>query len=184
MKCTISVICLSILTVLCCSATTVRAQGLVPGTGTHIDYVGDTFEDTEWEFVQRPGKSSKENDEQTRSPLGYSKNRRWFEGPERGYPDLLKVIPTPEGGLPGSEYALLMRTLHSGVPGRITRGVQHLRPSSGKTDQARTSVFVLGCPPRSENRRKVSSVWVGPRWSRNPIGRACGFTSVAKRIAT
>jgi hypothetical protein len=51
-------------------------------------------------------------------------NRRWFEGPERGYPDLLKVVPTPPGGLEGSERALLIRTLRSGVPNQISRGVQ------------------------------------------------------------
>jgi len=107
-----------------CVAQGATAQGVVPGTGTLIDYVGDTFEDPDWEFVQQGMKSSKENDERTRSPLGYSTNRRFFEGPERGYPDLLKVIPTPDGGLPGSEHALLMRTLRSGVPGRVTRGVQ------------------------------------------------------------
>ncbi len=101
-----------------------QGQAVVPGTGTRIDYVGDTFEEAEWEFIERGAKSSKENDEQTRSPLGYSSNRRWFEGPERGYPDLLKVIPTPPGGLAGSEQALLMRTLRSGVPGRVTNRVQ------------------------------------------------------------
>ena len=29
------------------------AQRVVPGTGTQIDYVGDTFEDPEWTFVQK-----------------------------------------------------------------------------------------------------------------------------------
>ena len=101
-----------------------RAQNVVPGTGTLIDYVGDDFEDPDWSFVAQHPKSSKEIDGQSRSPLGYSANRRWFEGPERGDPDMLKVIPTPDHGLPGSEYALLMRTLHSGVPGRISRDVQ------------------------------------------------------------
>ncbi len=114
----------SVLAAACCWSAPAAAQGVVPGTGKLIDYVGDTFEEPDWEFIARPAKSSKENDEQTRAPLGYSVNRRWFEGPERGYPDLLKVVPTPEGGIPGSDYALLMRTLHSGVPGRISRRVQ------------------------------------------------------------
>ncbi|MFO7902630.1 MAG: hypothetical protein R6U98_08220, partial [Pirellulaceae bacterium] len=91
-----------------------------PGTGTHIDYIGDDFEDPEWEFITKPPKSSKTNDGRTRTPLGYSANRRWVEGPKRGYPDVLKVIPTPKGGLPESEQSLLMRTLHSGVPGRAS----------------------------------------------------------------
>jgi hypothetical protein len=124
MKCTITLLNVSLISLVSCLASLASAQGVVPGTGTQIEYVGDTFEDPDWEFVQRPGKSSKENDGRSRSPLGYSTNRRWFEGPERGYPDLLKVIPTPDGGLEGSEYALLMRTLHSGVPGRISRGVE------------------------------------------------------------
>ena len=124
MKCTILLPCVGILSVFCLSAAPAAAQGVVPGTGSLIDYVGDTFEDPDWKFVNRASKSSKENDGQTRSPLGYSTNKRWFEGPERGYPDLLKVVPTPEGGLPGSEYSLLMRTLYSGVPGRISRDVQ------------------------------------------------------------
>lgn len=91
---------------------------LLPGTGTHIDYLGDDFEAPEWKFITKSPKSSKTNDGQTRTPLGYAANRRWVEGPKRGYPDVLKVIPPPEGGLPGSEQALLIRTLHSGVPGR------------------------------------------------------------------
>jgi len=124
MKLTFPLLCASVLGLAGLVPRSATAQGVVPGTGTLIDYVGDTFEDPDWNFVQRAGKSSKENDGRTRSPLGYSANHRWFEGPERGYPDLLKVIPTPDGGLAGSEHALLMRTLHSGVPGMISRDVQ------------------------------------------------------------
>ncbi|MHB8969725.1 MAG: hypothetical protein ACYC3X_06080 [Pirellulaceae bacterium] len=101
-----------------------QAQRVVPGTGKLIEYVGDKFEDAEWSFVQAGPKSSDENDKQSRYPLGYSVNRRWFEGPERGYPDQLKVVATPEGGLSGSEHALMMRTLHSGVPGYASSDVQ------------------------------------------------------------
>ena len=43
----------------------------------------------------------------------------WFEGPERRYPDQLTVVATPEGGLDGSEYALIMRTRNSGIPGEF-----------------------------------------------------------------
>ncbi len=100
------------------------AQVVVPGTGKMIDYVGDDFEDPEWQFVHRMPKSSREQDSRTRSPMGYSANRRWFEGPERGQPDHMKVIPTPEGGLPGSNYSLLLMTLNSGVPGRRSNDVQ------------------------------------------------------------
>lgn len=99
------------------SATAEAATPLIPGTGTWIDYVGDPLEDPEWEFVFNGAKSSREQDEQVRMPQGFSKNNRWFEGPERGYPDFMKVIATPHGGLEGSKYALLVRSLHTGIPG-------------------------------------------------------------------
>ena len=97
---------------------------IVPGTGTLIDYVGDDFEDTDWSFVNNFPKSSREQDERLRGPTGYSVNKRWKEGPERGQPDHMKVVPTPPGGLPGSNYSLLMRTLNSGIPGTRTYTVQ------------------------------------------------------------
>ncbi len=100
------------------------AQGIVPGTGRMIEYVGDTFEDPDWKYITKSPKSSRENNEQTNMPMGYSANRRWFEGPERGDPDLVKVVSTPEGGLPESDRALLIRTLHSGIPGSNSYDVQ------------------------------------------------------------
>lgn len=105
-------------------STSADTPRLVPGTGAQINYIGDDFETSEWEFIKKPPKSSKKNDGHTRSPLGYSVNRRWFEGPKRGYPDVLEVIPTPEGGRPDSEHALLIRTLHSGIPGRVSRQLE------------------------------------------------------------
>ena len=107
-------------------APSVNAQSnpVVPGTGTLIDYVGDTFEGQGWEFIHNHPKSSRENDERTRFPNGRSNNGRWFEGPERGQPDLMEVIPTPEGGIAGSQQALLIRTKNSGVPGRRSFDVQ------------------------------------------------------------
>ena len=100
------------------------AQPVVPGTGTWISYVGDDFEDTTWDFKHNFPKSSREQDERLRSPTGYSVNRRWLEGPERGQPDHMQVVPTPPGGLPGSKHALLVRTLYSGIPGRHLYDVQ------------------------------------------------------------
>lgn len=100
------------------------ARGLVPGTGTRIDYVGDNFEDTTWSFINNFPKSSREQDERLRSPTGKSTNGRWIEGPERGQPDHMKVVPNPAGGLPGSQYGLLMRTLNSGIPGFRSNDVQ------------------------------------------------------------
>lgn len=96
----------------------------LPGTGKKIDYVGDDFEASEWGFVHNMPKSSRELNERSYGPLGYSTNRRWAEGPERGQPDLLKVIKTPPGGLPGSKQALQITTMRSGIPGVNTRDVQ------------------------------------------------------------
>jgi len=99
-------------------------RGVVPGSGTMIGYVSDDFEDTSWGFINNFPKSSREQDERLRSPTGRSTNGYWIEGPERGQPDHMKVVPTPEGGLPGSNYALLMRTLNSGIPGYTSYDVQ------------------------------------------------------------
>jgi len=100
------------------------ARALVPGTGTLIDYVGDNFEDTSWSFINNFPKSSREQDERLRSPTGRSTNGRWIEGPERGQPDHMQVVPTPAGGLEGSHYGLMMRTLNSGIPGYRSHDVQ------------------------------------------------------------
>ena len=94
------------------------ASPLVPGTGLKIDKVGDDFEDPGWSFIHNFPKSSEEIDEQKRFPTGKAANGRWYEGIKRGQPDHMKVVPTPEGGLEGSEYSLLIRTLNSGIPGR------------------------------------------------------------------
>ena len=93
----------------------------VPGVGTKIDYVGDDFEADEWKFIHNMPKSSRELNERSYGPMAYSANRRWAEGPERGQPDLLKVIPTPSNGLVGSTKSLQISTLRSGIPGRNTK---------------------------------------------------------------
>ncbi|HAY80633.1 MAG TPA: hypothetical protein DCY79_12575 [Planctomycetaceae bacterium] len=113
--------CILALAVLC--AAPAYAQ-LVPGTGTRIDYLGDNFENQKWGFVHRMPKSSREQNERANYPMGYSTNRMWIEGPERGQPDHMKVVPAPEGALPGSQYALLVRTLNSGIPGVRSYDVQ------------------------------------------------------------
>lgn len=98
-------------------AVTVYAQ-LVPGTGEKITNAGDDFEDPNWSYVFNNPKNSSELDGQSRLPNGYSRNRRWFEGPMRGHPDLLQRVATPEGGLSGSRGSLLMRSLYTGTPDR------------------------------------------------------------------
>jgi hypothetical protein len=100
------------------------AQVPVPGTGQPVTAVGDDFEDPEWSYVFNLPKSSDENDENKRLPGGQSRNGRWFEGAKRGQPDVIKRVPTPEGGLAGSEGALLLVSRQTGVPGRYSHKMQ------------------------------------------------------------
>lgn len=89
---------------------------VVPGTGTLVNT--DDFEDENWGYVMNWPKSSKEEDEQIRYPLGKATNGRWFESPKRGAPDSVKRVETPAGGLAGSKGALYMRSRDTGIPGR------------------------------------------------------------------
>jgi hypothetical protein len=100
------------------------ATPVVPGTGQKLPQVGDDFEDANWSFIHNFPKSSEEQDKQTRYPTGRSSNGRWYEGVKRGQPDFMRVVPTPENGLPGSSYSLLMRTVKSGIPGRLSHEMQ------------------------------------------------------------
>ena len=96
-------------------APSVQAQ-LVPGTGNLLNT--DDLEDTNWGYVHNFPKSSKEEDEDIRYPLGASNNRMWSESPKRGSPDVVKRVETPPGGLEGSTGSLYLRTRDSGIPGR------------------------------------------------------------------
>jgi hypothetical protein len=100
------------------------AAPLVPGTGQKMTQVGDDFEPEEWGFIQNLPKSSEEQDKQQRLPTGRSTNGRWYEGIKRGHPDFMTRVPTPEGGLPGSEGSLLFRTRLSGIPGSRSYSMQ------------------------------------------------------------
>lgn len=93
----------------------VEAQ-VVPGTGTLLNT--DDFESENWSFEFAFPKSSKEEDEQIRYPLGRSNNGKWFESPKRGTPDVVRIVETPAGGLPGSTGALYLRSRDTGIPGR------------------------------------------------------------------
>ncbi|MFO1092114.1 MAG: hypothetical protein U0992_02220 [Planctomycetaceae bacterium] len=88
---------------------------MVPGTGTLLN--SDDFEDESWNFSFNLPKSSKEEDEQIRYPLGASANGMWMESPKRGVPDQVQRIATPAGGLEGSKGALMLRTRDTGIPG-------------------------------------------------------------------
>lgn len=96
-----------------------RAQrGFVPGTGTELTNVGDDFEDPNWAFIPNGPKSTEDINERQNTPIGKSNNGRWYEGIKRGYPDVVKRVETPPGGLPGSEGSLLLQSLYTGIPKR------------------------------------------------------------------
>ncbi len=118
---------------------------LVPGTGTRLSKVGDDIEDPDWNWIPNGEKASREQDEQVRSPTGFSANRHWFESPKRGMPDFIQRVETPADGLPGSRGALKIQTLNSGIPGR----------PSGKMEQ---DDLIMSCAS------KVGAISVG----RNP----------------
>ena len=128
----------------------------VPGRGTQIEYLGDTFEDEDWKFFHNLPKSSREEDGMARGPLARSANGRLQEGPERGQPDLLEVIRTPAGGLRGSRHALLVRTLHSGVPNTYSMSVQQDDLICGITTRLGSQIPVQEVPSC------VVRVWLPP----------------------
>jgi hypothetical protein len=97
---------------------------LVPGTGTTVNGIGDDFEDENWKWNYNHPKSSEEQDKRMRGPMGWSANKRWFEGPKRGTPDVVKRIELPAPGLEGSTHGLLIASLHAGIPGRLTYDMQ------------------------------------------------------------
>lgn len=95
-----------------------RSSAFVPGTGTELTQVGDDFEDPNWLYIPNNPKSTEDIDEKQNTPIGKSKNGRWFEGIKRGHPDVVERVETPPGGLPGSQGALLLQSLHTGIPNR------------------------------------------------------------------
>jgi hypothetical protein len=89
---------------------------VVPGTGVQLSQVGDDFEDDAWEFIPNNPKSSEDIDKNQRLPMGKSNNGRWYEGAKRGHPDIVRRVPTPPGGIEGSEGSLLLKSLQTGIP--------------------------------------------------------------------
>jgi len=100
------------------------ATAVVPGTGLKITEMGDDFEDSTWKWHPNGPKSSRNLDRRERLPGGVSENELWYESTYRGRPDLVRQVGTPLGGAVGSKASMLIRTLHSGVPGRRTRTSQ------------------------------------------------------------
>ena len=110
--------CFVVATAVLAGATRPAPAQVVPGTGRKLDKVGDDFEDAEWKYLPNLPKSSEEQDKQVRAPGGVSANGRWFEPGKRGQPDMVRRVETPEGGLAGSQGALLLRSCYTGIPGR------------------------------------------------------------------
>lgn len=96
----------------------------IPGTGTRLAGLGDDFEDESWSYNYAGPKSSWNIDKQQRLPGGMSSNRRWAEAAMRGQPDIVKRVTPPPGGIEGSTGAMLLQSLHSGVPSNPTGEVQ------------------------------------------------------------
>ncbi|MGC1276193.1 MAG: hypothetical protein WBC44_21020 [Planctomycetaceae bacterium] len=98
--------------------------GIVPGTGTRLDKAFDDFEAEDWSYEYALPKSSHEQDNQRRYPLGGSKNDHWKESAKRGTPDHVVRVETPANGLPGSKGALKIQSLNTGIPGLTSREAQ------------------------------------------------------------
>jgi len=93
----------------------VSSAQFVPGSGTLLNR--DDMEDATFVYTHNLPKSSREEDEQVRYPLGFSSNGMWFESPKRGSPDSIKRVETPAGGIEGSTGCLYLRSRDTGVPG-------------------------------------------------------------------
>jgi len=159
------------------TTTSAASRPLVPGTGQKVANVGDDFEDPEWDYVFNGRKSSREQDGQSRKPLGYSKNGRWYEGPGRGHPDLIRRVETPAGGLEGSTGALMLATRHSGVLERPSR-------ENGQDDLfMHVAGRIGGIIPVSRGPSAVIRVYVPPfdQWE-DRTGASFGFRTTVRAI--
>ncbi len=128
---------------------------LVPGTGTRLAKVGDNFEDPDWKWIPNGEKASREQDEQVRSPTGFSANRHWFESPKRGMPDFIQRVETPAEGLPDSRGALKIQTLNSGIPGRPTGKME-------QDDLIMSCASKVGAISVSRNPSCTTRIWLPP----------------------
>ncbi|QDT64637.1 hypothetical protein [Calycomorphotria hydatis] len=128
---------------------------IVPGTGRRIEKVFDDFEDEKWDYDYKLPKSSHEQDDRARYPLARSMNGKWIGSAKRGTPDHVKRVETPAGGLPGSKGALMIRTLHSGVPGVLTT-------ERMQDDLILNMAGRYGMMPASAGPSTVVRVWMPP----------------------
>ena len=150
----------------------VQSAPVIPGTGVAVKKVGDDFEDVNWKFNHYFPKSSKNLDKRERSPGGESANDRWYEGIKRGQPDVIRRVPTPAGGLAGSQGSLLLQSLQTGIPGKNTYQQQQ--------DDFICNIHYLlgGAIPISQTPNVVVRVYLPPlnQWE-NRIGCHFAFRS-------
>ena len=161
---------LNLTTLLCCLisqfTTPSTSAQVVPGMGTHLAEVGDDFEEPGWTWNANDPKSSSNIDRQQRRPLGASNNERWLESAYRGQPDLVKIVPTPEGGLAGSEHAMLLQTYFSAIPGRASSAEEANQDDLMLNVRNRLGGF----QPVSRSPNCVVRVYLPPfdRWQQRP----------------
>ena len=143
----------------------------VPGTGNRIVGLGDDFEDEKWSYDSSGPKSSWNLDKKQRLPGGVSSNRKWSEAAMRGQPDVVKRITPPGEGIPGSKGAMLLQSLHSGVPGQPSYSVQ-------QDDFLHNSSLALheGAMPISWTPNVITRVYMPPftQWEKR-TGNSFGF---------
>ncbi|MGD9646097.1 MAG: hypothetical protein AB7U73_10335 [Pirellulales bacterium] len=153
------------------------AQRIVPGTGSIV--VGDDFEDESWSYTFNNPKGSKDIDGNRRKPSGYSSNGHWYEGPDRGHPDVIRRVPTPPDGLPGSTGALLMASRYTGIPNK------------GRGPRAQDDLFMHatarsnGVLPVSLGPSVVVRVWLPPWEDWEPrSGSTFGFRTTVRGLTS
>ena len=102
-------------------------------------------------------------------PGGVSANGRWFEPQMRGAPDIVRLVPTPHDGIPGSKGSMLMQTLWSGVPNRPSFKAQ-------QDDFVADGVSKIGLIPVSRSPSVVVRVYLPPfdKWEKR-IGNSFGY---------
>jgi len=142
----------------------VKSLPVVAGTGVAVKKVGDDFEDVNWKFNHHFPKSSKNIDKRERSPGGESVNDRWYEGIKRGQPDVIRRVATPAGGLAGSQGALLLQSLQTGIPGKTTyqsqqddfiANVHYLLGGTVPVSQTPSVVVRVYLPPMNQWEKRI-----------------------------
>jgi hypothetical protein len=151
---------------------------VVPGTGTKLPNVGDDFEDSSFTFTLNLPKASTNIDKVQRQPAGFSSNNKWFESTYRGTPDVVKWVETPAGGLAGSKGSMLLQTMQSGVPGRLSNEFQ-------QDDLIANFATTVGFLPVNRTPSIVCRVYLPPfeQWERR-TGSHFGFRADCQTIIT